>query len=204
MVSATPAASTPARAGRHRSTSVAELSHIGLSLFIERGFDETTVDDIARAAGIGRRTFFRYFASKNDVPWGDFEGLLARMRDELRASPATVPVVGALRSAIRNFNTFPPEELPYHRERMRLLFTVPSLVAHSSLRYAAWREVVAQFAAQRLGEDENALTPRVIGWTFLALSSSAYEQWLRTPDADLIDLLDAAFSRLDDTFAAAR
>ena len=80
------------RLGRQPSTSVAELSHIGLALFIRNGFEATTVDDIAEAAGIGRRTFFRYFASKNDLPWGDFDRLIASMQSYLMALPADVPL----------------------------------------------------------------------------------------------------------------
>ena len=49
-------------------TTRAELEQVAFELFDRQGFEGTTVGDIARAAGIGRRTFFRYFASKNDVP----------------------------------------------------------------------------------------------------------------------------------------
>ncbi|MCQ0020665.1 TetR family transcriptional regulator [Actinomadura madurae] len=58
------------RVGRRPRTSRGELERVALRLFAERGFEETTVDDIASAAGIGRRTFFRYYGSKNDVVWG--------------------------------------------------------------------------------------------------------------------------------------
>ena len=75
-----PAAGAPAAAGRRRITSRAELEHVAFGLFERQGFEKTTIDDIASAAGIGRRTFFRYFPSKNDVPWGDFEAELERMR----------------------------------------------------------------------------------------------------------------------------
>src|SRR5579875_1846480 len=69
--------------GRRRVTSRAELEHVAFELFAAKGFEQTTVDDIAAAAGIGRRTFFRYFPSKNDVPWGMFELELERMRVRL-------------------------------------------------------------------------------------------------------------------------
>ncbi len=69
--------------GRAPATTHGELSHVALRLFLERGFEETTVDDIVQVAGIGRRTFFRYFRSKNDLPWGDFDTLLERMRANL-------------------------------------------------------------------------------------------------------------------------
>lgn len=183
----------PSRMGRQRSTTVAELSHIGLTLFIERGFDATTIDDIAAAAGIGRRTFFRYFESKNDLPWGEFEELLTTMRTYLASVPPDVPLLDALHDAVIEFNAFPDAEIEYHKQRMTLLLNVPSLVAHSTLRYAAWRQVIAEYAAGRLGVDPDELEPQALAWTLLALSLSAYEQWLRHDGADLGRLIDDAF-----------
>ncbi|WP_117434509.1 TetR family transcriptional regulator, partial [Acuticoccus kandeliae] len=68
----------PRRAGRRPVTSRSEIEHIALEMFSDHGFEHTTVDDVAHAAGIGRRTFFRYFASKNDIAWGAFEEQLVR------------------------------------------------------------------------------------------------------------------------------
>ncbi|TXN31634.1 mycofactocin system transcriptional regulator [Lacisediminihabitans profunda] len=186
--------------GRQPSTSHAELSHVALELFRVRGFDRTTVDDIVAAAGIGRRTFFRYFPSKNDLPWGDFETLLERMREHLASLPSDLPLVEALCASVIEFNRLPASEIPYHRERMELLLHVPSLLAHSTLRYASWRQVVAEFVADRLQVPEDSLEPQAIAWAFLAVSLSAYEQWLKTEDADLLELLAAAFRTLDSAF----
>ena len=191
------------RIGRQPSTSRAELSHIALQLFLERGFDETTVDDIADAAGIGRRTLFRYFASKNDLPWGDFEAGLDAMRAYLATVPTTVSLADALAAAVVRFNAFPPEEIPFHRERMELLLNVPALVAHSSLRYVAWRKVVSDYVALRLGLGEDALEPQAMGWIYLGISMSAYEQWLKDPNADLTTLLETAFDLLGPDFGTA-
>ena len=188
------ASEASARGGRHPTTTRAHLSHVALKLFIEHGFEETTVDDIAHAAGIGRRTLFRYFPSKNDLPWGDFEVGLEDMRNFLADLPADLPLVDALFAAIVEFNRFPAEEIPYHRKRMELLLNVPALVAHSTLRYAAWREVIADFAAARLGVAADSLEPRSIGWIFLGVSLSAYEQWLQHEDADLIPLIESALA----------
>lgn len=191
---------SPSRIGRQPSTSRAELSHIALQLFLEHGFDETTVDDIANAAGIGRRTLFRYFSSKNDLPWGDFEAGLEEMRGYLAAVPTSVPLADALAVAVVRFNAFPPEEIPYHRERMELLLNVPALVAHSGLRYVAWRKVVSDYVAKRLGLGEDALEPQAMGWIYLGISLSAYEQWLKHDDADLVSLLESAFRMLGSDF----
>jgi TetR/AcrR family transcriptional regulator, regulator of mycofactocin system len=189
--------------GRSPSTTQAELSHIALQLFAERGFDATTVDDIAAAAGIGRRTFFRYFPSKNDLPWGDFEGLIERMRTTLDAVPDDVPLTEALQGAVIEFNRFPAIEVPYHRRRMELLLTVPTLVAHSTLRYASWRAVVAEFAARRLGLPVDSMQAQGIAWTYLAVSIAAYEQWLRHDDVDLAEVLVEAFAMLATAFGNA-
>ncbi|AMM22161.1 hypothetical protein AX769_01330 [Frondihabitans sp. PAMC 28766] len=188
------------RIGRQPATSNAQLSHIGLQLFIEHGFDETTVDDIAAAAGIGRRTFFRYFASKNDLPWGDFEGMIASMRGYLAALPDDVDIREALRTAVIEFNRFPADEVSYHRERMRLLLNVPSLVAHSTLRYADWRQVIADYVAERSGLDPEDLVPQTTAWAMLAASLAAYEQWLRHDDADLIELLGVSLRLISTGF----
>jgi mycofactocin system transcriptional regulator len=189
------------RTGRLPSTTTAALSHVGLELFIARGFAATTVDDIAAAAGIGRRTFFRYFASKNDVPWGDFDALLRRMDEHLRAVPAHVPLWDGLRDAVVEFNRFPAAEASIHRQRMELILRVPALVAHSTLRYDAWRQVIAEHAGRRLGHAADALEPQVIAWTCLGVALAAYDQWLARDDADLAALLSEGFTVLGGSLA---
>ena len=186
------------RMGRAPSTTHAEISHTALRLFMDRGFDATTIDDIARAAGIGRRTFFRYFPSKNDLPWGEFDVLLDRMRAHLAAMPDEMPLMEQLRRAILEFNRVPEEEWEHHRRRMELLLHVPTLLAHSTLRYASWRQVVAEHVAQRLALPEDDLIPQTMAWTCLGVCLAAYEQWLRGGDATLLDLLDEALLLIDE------
>jgi len=182
--------------GRRPSTSRAQLEQHALRLFAERGFDEVTVEDIAAAAGIGRRTFFRYYPSKNDVVWGDFEAELDRMRAVLGAYPDGTPTMDALREAIVDFNRLDAEQIPWHRRRMRLILEVPALQAHSTLRYAEWRRVVAEFAAERLGRTPDALLPQVIAHACLGAAVAAYEQWLRQEGSDLSGFLDEALRAL--------
>jgi len=193
-----------ARPGRPTVTSRAELEQRALELFAERGFEATTVEDIAAAAGIGRRTFFRYFASKNDAVWGDFDQSLSDLRARFAAADPQQPLLEALREAVLAFNRFDPVEVPWHRDRMELILRVPALQAHSTLRYAAWRHVVAQFVAQRLDEPVNALLPQLIAHSCLGAAITAYEQWLACPGADLQTLLDRALRALDGSWADAR
>jgi mycofactocin system transcriptional regulator len=187
--------------GRRRVTSREELEETAFGLFAARGFEATTVDEIAAAAGIGRRTFFRYFPSKNDIPWGAFEHELERMRTRLRAVPADVPVMDAIREALVDFNRVDPTVVPMHRRRMELILRVPTLFAHSTLRFTAWREVVAEFVALRTGQRPGQLAPQAIAHAVLGVSVAAYEHWLDDPAADLCELLDRAMRQLADAFA---
>jgi mycofactocin system transcriptional regulator len=189
------------RAGRRRVTSRAELEHVAFDLFGRQGFERTTIDDIAAAAGIGRRTFFRYFPSKNDVAWGDFDKELSRMRAQLKSVPRRTPLMDAIRVAIVDFNRIAPDQVPWHRRRMDLILRTPALQAHSTLRYAAWREVIAEFVADRTGQPPDALTPRTIAYAALGIAVAAYEQWLETDDADLGGMLDTAMRELAAAFA---
>ena len=66
--------------GRRPSTSRVDVARAALELFSRQGYDQTTVDEIAAAVGVSRRTFFRYFETKPDVVWGEFDAELARLR----------------------------------------------------------------------------------------------------------------------------
>lgn len=193
IVDASSVKSAPRPVGRARSTTADQLGRIGLEMFIRDGFDNVTVEDISAAAGIGRRTFFRYFSSKNDLPWGDFDSLLSRMRARLDEVPAGIPLFEALREAVIDFNRFPAHEMPLLRQRMQCLLTTPTLVAHSALRYQAWREVVASFTAERLGTREDSHLAKTLGRICLGISLSAYEEWLADESLDLAQLIDLGF-----------
>jgi mycofactocin system transcriptional regulator len=186
----------PRGMGRPRVTSRAALERLAFELFARKGFDDTTIDDIATEAGIARRTFFRYFASKNDVVWGDFEAHLQRLRKLLAETDPRTPLLDAVSGAVVEFNRFDVREVPWHRQRMTLILSVPTLQADSTLRYRSWREVITGFVAERYGLPPSALLPRVAGHAFLAACIAAYEHWLETDEADLPDLLDEAIRRV--------
>ncbi|MBY3985622.1 mycofactocin system transcriptional regulator [Rhodococcus fascians] len=182
----------PAPVGRPPSTTKGGISDVGIALFAERGFESTSIDDIAEAAGIARRTFFRYFPSKNAVPWGDFDAGLAVLRRLLAELPLSMSVPDAVMSALLEFNSFPEEEREVHRIRMKLIFEVPALQAYSMVMYQGWRAVITEFVAAREGLDSDDLYPRTAGWLALGVAISAYEQWLADDGTDLPDLLREA------------
>lgn len=166
------------RVGRRRSTTQDHITDVALDLFASRGFDEVSVDDVAHAAGIARRTLFRYYSSKNAIPWGDFDAHLDLMRHLLDEVPPDVPVDAALRSVLLAFNSFDEAETARHRQRMRVILETDALQAHSMTMYAGWRAVVAAFVARRLGVQPAELVPQTTAWTVLGVALSAYQHWL--------------------------
>jgi mycofactocin system transcriptional regulator len=176
--------------GRPPATSHAAIEAAAFSLFSQRGFDETTVDDIATAVGVGRRTLFRYFPSKYDIPWGQFDQSLANFHATLASMPQDIPVWEAVHRGVVLFNTFDPDVIPQHRERMALILQTPSLQAHSVLMYERWRRVIAEYVATRVHADVTDSLPITVGHVSLALAISSYELWLRQHGRSLTDLLE--------------
>jgi TetR/AcrR family transcriptional regulator, regulator of mycofactocin system len=193
----------PAR-GRPPRTSHDQLASIALTLFVRDGFDETTLDDIATAVGVGRRTLFRYFSSKNDLVWGNFDGVLERLRAELAAADPKEPMMETLGRAVVASNTYEGEALEELRLRMTLITRVPALQAHSMVRYADWRRVVAEFVAERLGQDPDDLIPLTVGHMALGASMSAFVRWVSHPDEDLLAHLRTGYAHLARAFEGPR
>ncbi|MBD8608796.1 mycofactocin system transcriptional regulator [Aeromicrobium sp. CFBP 8757] len=187
--------------GRPVATTHEEIEEAAFRLFDERGFAETTVEAIAESVGIGRRTLFRYFDSKNDIPWGRFADSLDHFREILADSPPGLPLHESVHQAMLRFNDFGPQAAPQHRRRMGLILSTPALQAHSVLRYAQWRGVIADHVAQRTGLSPGDLLPVTVGHVSLALALSAYEFWLAHEESDLLDLLDSAMAGLRDHLA---
>jgi TetR/AcrR family transcriptional regulator, regulator of mycofactocin system len=189
--------------GRPPSTNREEIEAVALALFAERGFEATTVDDVAAAVGVGRRTLFRYFESKNDIAWGDFDWVMDRLRTVLRAQDEAMPLMDALRVGVVESNSYPPEQEPGLRIRMTLITRTPALQAHSALRYAEWRAVVAEWVAERRGLRPDDLLPQTIAGAALGVAMATFNRWVDHPEEDLGELLDAAFRSLAAGFEAA-
>lgn len=181
--------------GRPPTTTHEQIERIALALFAERGFEATTVDEIAAAVGVGRRTIFRYFPSKNDMVWGEFEQVIERLRLHL-AEGEELPLMDALRRAAVLSNRYPDDQLPELRQRLTLITTAPSLQANSMLRYAAWRRAVAEWTAGRLGLDPGDLVPEAVAQAALGASMAAFTRWVGHPREDLGALLDEAYGVL--------
>lgn len=187
------ATARPARVGRRRSTTPDHIAEVALDLFDTYGFGEVSVDDVAVASGIARRTLFRYYPSKNAIPWGDFDSHLRHFASLLDGADPQAPMRVALRAALLDFNTFEASEAARHRQRMRVILQTAELQAYSMTMYAGWREVVARFVARRTGDRPANLVPQTVAWLMLGVALAAYQHWLAHDDVPLRRALAEAF-----------
>jgi TetR/AcrR family transcriptional regulator, regulator of mycofactocin system len=190
--------------GDVRAETRARIEQAALDLFTRDGFEQVTIDEIAEAAGISRRTFFRYFATKADAVWGRFDAHVDRLATLLAGAPADRPVLASICTAYVEVNDYAAEELPLLRERMALILTQPALLAHSQLRYAAIDDVVARYVADRTGSSAATLVPRLVATSARAAATTAFEIWLADPAASLGEYLRASFAELTAGFPSLR
>jgi AcrR family transcriptional regulator len=164
---------------RKRDAVRAHLSEVALDLLTDRDFDSVTVDEIATAAGISRRTFFRYFPSKEEVILGFLDRVGERLREEIIARPAHEPPVVAVHAALR------PQVDAYvvRADRtlalVRLLQLSPSLRARELESRQRLREKVADAIGRRLGLDHHTdMRPRLLAGIALVPLDVAITMWM--------------------------
>lgn len=184
------------RQGRPPRTTRRALELVALRLFTERGFEDTTVDQVASAAGVSRRTFFRYFESKTAVLWSTFDLEVGTIRRLLAEAPSHLGVMEAIRGAVVTANHYHSDDVPELRARMNLIGSVPALQANATLHYAAWEDAIADFVAGRIGQPADSLYPLAVGRAVLAVCRAAYDRWVIQADSDLQAYLDAAIAAL--------
>src|SRR3954452_14672871 len=117
------------RRERKKQETRAALEAAALRLFAERGYEQTTVEDIADAADVAVRTFFRYFSSKQHVLFGDVaHSIVGRLETALRARPATEPPIEAVAAAMEDLELESEEQYRQVMARMQLVRTMPELI----------------------------------------------------------------------------
>ncbi|MFI6152303.1 TetR family transcriptional regulator [Kitasatospora sp. NPDC051170] len=186
---------TPTLAERKRQLVAGELAQAALELLARKGFDAVTVDEIAAAAGVSKRTFFRYFASKEDVIVRLLAEMGADMRTELAARPPEEPPSVALRHAVSVSVTACTGHADQALQVVRLILGTPALHARFLERQAQWREELAAELAARTGQPAGSLHPRLAAGTALAAFDVILQQW-STGTEDPAELTARAFAAI--------
>jgi AcrR family transcriptional regulator len=183
---------------RKRQAVRSYLSEVALELLTDRDFESVTVDEIAAGAGVSRRSFFRYFASKEDVVLQYLDQMAERLRDAIVARPADETPIAAVHAALR------PTVAAYVADANRTLAVVRLLQRSSALRARELesrqrlRDLVAEAIGRRLGLDHRAdLRPRLLAGIALVPFDVAITTWVEGRSGDDVHaILDAAIAGL--------
>ncbi|OIJ68846.1 TetR family transcriptional regulator [Streptomyces mangrovisoli] len=171
-------------------------------LFLERGYEQTTVDDIVALAGVGRRSFFRYFPSKEDVVFPDHERCLADMTAFLSVSePGHEPVqrvCDAARLVLRMY----AENPTFSVQRYRLTKQVPGLRAYELSVVWRYERALADYLRARFaGRRDGILRADVIAAAVVAAHNNALRSWLRSDgEGDAGTAVDHALGYVQSAF----
>lgn len=174
-----------------------EIGEVALGLFVKRGFDETTIEDIAEAAGISRRTFFRYFETKEDVLLWRLRYSSEQMGAALEARPAEEPPLLAVRRALDVVHENYSQEPERHRAYLRFLLETPRLRAHLLDTQEHWRATLSRVLATRLGAGVgNEEKARLIAAVAIAAQDVAVRRWVAEGTRNLKEYTDETFEAL--------
>jgi AcrR family transcriptional regulator len=170
-------------------------------LFSEQGFEATTVDQIAEAAGMSRRTFFRYFAGKDELVLERLVAAGDQIADALRERPSDEPAWPALRAAFDDIVATQERHAERSRALQLMLRDEPAVRASVLERRRRWQDLLAPLVALRLpGSDEGPgrggngpdVRAAAVSASALACLDAAQETWADHPGARLATLLDEA------------
>jgi len=184
---------------RKKAMTRAAIQKQALRLFMTRGYDRVTVEEIAAAAHVSHMTFFRYFPTKEDVVLSDeYDALIA---ERIRARPASEPDIEKVRRAVLE-----GLGLVYAANRDALLARTRLILGSAALRAGQWEQqraterliaaALAAFSGPADGEPD--LRARVVAAACLAAMSAAVELWAESNGArEMPDLIDQAFAALE-------
>lgn len=174
------------------------LVRTALQLFSERGFDHVTVEEIAAGYDLSARTFFRYFASKEDVLFSESDRHRTHLIQALADQDPSMGPFAALESALRLVATDYAQERDLLRMRHQIVTSTPSLSTRAAERKQGWEaEVIEQLRTSGRARGMSDVDLRLVVAATTTALQVAIEAWVVSDaDADLDPLLDAVFERL--------
>jgi AcrR family transcriptional regulator len=180
---------------RKKARTKAAIQQQALRLFRDRGYDATTVEQVAEAAEVSASTVFRYFPTKEDlVVSDDYDPLFI---ESFRAQPAGLTPIEAIRAAITvALKDLSAAELAAQRDREMLIFTVPELWAASLENINQGMALMASLVAERVGRDQDDAAVRTFTGAVLGVSLEVMLRWAKEPQLDVVAEIDGALARL--------
>jgi len=179
-----------------------ELTAAAITLFQANGYDRTTVDEIAEAAGVARRTFFRHFRTKEDAVFPDHDNCLRRVQEHLDAAGPDQPPFALMTSAGHLVLAMYADDPDLAVRRYRVTREVEPLREREITTTSRYQRVFAEYLRRRLrGRDQQRLLQEVAAATVVATHNFVLRQWLRDGGrGDPHTRLDAALRTVAEAF----
>ncbi|MBV2365151.1 TetR/AcrR family transcriptional regulator [Streptomonospora nanhaiensis] len=152
-----------------------------LRLFTEAGYESTTMDDIAAAAGTSRRSLFRHFGSKEDILFAELDDLFETVQRYLDAAPGDDPVATvrtAARMVFQRYAGDPAVTVP----RFRLVRAVPRLRDREIAMTARYQRAFSRYLRGGAGTGPRALAAEALAASVIAAHNHVLRSWLRSPE----------------------
>jgi AcrR family transcriptional regulator len=181
---------------RKKLKTKAAIQREAMRLFLERGFEATTVEDIAEAVEISPSTFFNYFPSKEEVVFqDDLDPLILAAFD---AQPTTMNPIARLRAAMRSvFAQIQPEQEKLIQQRVQLMASTPELRAAMLGQFAELADQIADLLASRVGKRRDDFALHNIAGALLGVLMGAMITISENPKTDLLHVIDDALAHLE-------
>jgi AcrR family transcriptional regulator len=178
----------------------AQVANMALDLFLDRGYEQTTVDDICAVAGISRSTFFRYFPSKEDVFAGETSTAVDEIVRALRQRPDEEAPWVALRHAMSPIVDHYASQSERTHRLAALALVTPALATINQEKHARFGALIAPELARRLGVEPDDATdprPRALIAGALGCLDAAVAAWIAGKGTQRLDwLLDRAMGSI--------
>ena len=182
------------RMSRWEPNARGRLEQAALDLYQERGFEQTTVVEIAERAGLTERTFFRYFADKREVLFGGQTMLEEIYASAIANAPASAAPIDAVAAAFETGVPVFQERHKLVRQRQAVIAANPGLQERELLKGALLTSAMADALRRRGVTDPAASLAAEVGFVAFKM---AYAHWVSTPDEqDLSRLIRASFDQL--------
>ncbi|MGA7134833.1 MAG: TetR family transcriptional regulator [Mycobacterium sp.] len=181
---------------RKKAATRRSIQEHALRLFAANGYDNTTVEDIAAAAGVSHMTFFRYFPRKeNVVETREYDPMIEEL---IAARPPRESPMAAISAAL---SAWLEAVLPADRQRIltrvRLVMGTPELRARAIVAMDDTRALFARSLACRSGQAQEGLVVTVHAAVAVAVFTTALQTWAQTDDRDLVAIIDASFTAVE-------
>jgi AcrR family transcriptional regulator len=165
---------------RKKDATQQAIADAAWDLFAERGYHETSINDIAERANIAPRTFFRYFPTKDAVVYPEFDEMLMHVRQAFAARPAQEPVMASLLAALQTMTDSMSETPSRNQARLHLMKSVQGEAIGEYVRKRLTDEVARLVLEREAGSPDAALRAKLASGVIGLIMDTSQEHWMQT------------------------